>query len=55
VIQNSNEEELKRQRRSLLGKVKRRRVTMEIMRNEIWEMNRKIELIELELAEYKKK
>ena len=51
---NSNEAELKRKRRSLIGKIKRRRDTAFLLRCEASDMETELRMIERELAEYKK-
>jgi len=53
MSKNSNVADLKRERRSLLGKIDRRHGTILILRHEMREMETRLRLVEEQLAEYK--
>lgn len=50
---NSNEAELKRQRRSLIGKIDRRETTIILLRGEVQRMRIQLRIVEEQLAEYR--
>jgi hypothetical protein len=52
-MKNSNEDELKRERRSLQGKIDRRHTAIQFARQDIREYEIRLRLIEGQLAEYR--
>lgn len=49
---NSNEAELKRERRSLIGKIDRRETTILLMHGEVRYLRTRLRIIEDKIAEY---
>ncbi len=53
MISNSQEADLKRERRSLLGKIKRRQSAIETARSDLWRAEMSLREVERQLAEYR--
>lgn len=53
VMNNSNEVNLKKERRSLIGTIDRRNVTVNVMRAEVRELMVRLRIVEEQIAEYK--
>lgn len=53
--QNSNADELKRRRRSILGKIKRRQGTISLLRHDLWELEAALNTVDRQLTELKGK
>lgn len=54
AIRNSNEADLKRERRSLIGKLGRRRDTIILLQADIRELSQRLRIVEDQLTEYRK-